>query len=91
MAKLLRDLFTEDDAGTTWCLVRIAGGLLVAMFTAAAIAAIFNGTINFQEFGLGGAGLIGGVGTGIGVKSTLGADLIKPVPPTKPPRPADGD
>jgi hypothetical protein len=83
MMKLLRDLFTEDDAGTTWCLVRIASGLMASMFTVAALAAIVHGTVNFQEFGLGGAGLIGGIGTGIGVKSRLGADIVT----TKPPKP----
>lgn len=89
--KLLRDLFTEDDAGTTWCFVRLAGGFLVAVFTLAGVTAIIHGTINFQEFGIGGAGLLGGMGTGIGVKSRLGADLVKAAPPAKPKPADDGD
>lgn len=95
MTKVLRDLFTEDDAGTTWCLVRIASGVFASVLSVAALAAVVHGHVNFLELGGGSAALLGGIGTGIGVKSRLGADIVtekKPVPaPPAKPHADDGD
>lgn len=75
LKKFWRDIMTEDDAGHTYCPVRIMGFGLVNTHVGATIAQVFiHGTFDPVAFGTGSAALIAAIGAGIGVKSKMGAD-----------------
>ncbi len=78
MKKFLHDLFTEDEAGTVWDLVRVGGGGGVVFFLGNSVwTAIHNGTIDLQAFGVGFAALIAGLGGAMGMKAKGEADNPK--------------
>lgn len=92
MFKFFRSLFTEDDAGTTACPVRVFGGMGTMTFLGNSCWTVFHsGTFDYLAFGAGFAALIGALGGAIGVKAKLGADLIKAAPPTAKPDKDGGD
>lgn len=66
--------FTEDDANSIVCPVRVFGAALVSTHVGATIAQVFmHGTFDPVAFGTGSAALIAAVGGAIGVKAKLGA------------------
>jgi hypothetical protein len=75
LRKIGRDLFTEDDAGSTFCPVRIfgSGGLGTLIGHTAYVAATAH-TFDALAFGGGFAAILGAMGLGIGVKAKMGAD-----------------
>ena len=87
MWRFLKGLFTEDDAGTTACPVRVSGG--GAIFTGLSLSifmAVKHNVFDVQAFSIGMAALIAALAAGIGTKSRLGGDVAEPSPsaPAKP-------
>lgn len=77
LEKFARDLLTEDDAGTTWCPVRVFGSGLIGTHIGSEVwATIHTGAFDAVAFGTGSAALIAAVGAAIGMKSKLGADRV---------------
>lgn len=85
--KIVRDLLTEDDAGTIWDLLRFSGAAGVVGFLGNSVwTAIHNGAVDLQNYGIGFAALLGGLGAGIGGKAAGEARASKvhePPPTTK--------
>lgn len=85
--KIVRDLFTEDDAGTIWDLVRFSGAGGVVTFLGNSVwTGIHNGTVDLQSFGIGFAALLGGLGAAMGARAAGEAHASKvnePPPTTK--------
>src|SRR6266404_1277528 len=70
MMKFIRDLFTEDDDGKIWDLVRVGSGGGIVFFIGNSVWTVIHaGTVDLQAFGLGFAGMISGVGGAIGLKA----------------------
>ena len=81
MIKFFRGLFTEDDAGTMACPVRVFGGMGTLTFLVNSCWTVFHThSFDYLGFGTGFAALIGALGGAIGVKAKLGADLVKAAP-----------
>lgn len=75
LQKFWRDCMTEDDAGKTYCPVRIMGfGLVDTHIGATLWQVVQHGTFDAVSFGTGSAALLAAIGAAIGVKAKLGAD-----------------
>ena len=75
LSKFVRDIFCEDDAGTTACPVRVFGAALISTHVGATVwQVVQHGTFDPVAFGTGSAALIAAVGGAIGMKAKLGAD-----------------
>lgn len=73
LKKFWRDMMTEDDANSVYCLVRIFGSGLISTHVGATIVqAAVHGVFDPMAFGTGSAALIAGVAGAIGVKAKLG-------------------
>ena len=75
LGKFWRDLMTENDAGTTYCPVRIAGlSGFVTHLGMQSWQTIVHGGFDAVAFGTGTAALIAAIGGAIGIKTKLGSD-----------------
>lgn len=72
--KFIRDLFTEDDAGSIWSLMHVAGGAVISSGLGLQIYDVvgMHHPFSFTTFGAGAAGLLAGVGGGIYANSKSG-------------------
>lgn len=77
-----KGIFTEDTAGTTACPVRVSGVAAIVVFLVATIwMMLHKGVFDPQTYGIGFASMIVALGTAIGAKARLGADVgDDPVP-----------
>ena len=71
--KFIRDWFTEDDGGQIWSLVHALAASGVVTFLGLAIYhAVASHSFDYQAFGLGFGGVIGGSGGAIFANSKSG-------------------
>lgn len=74
LARFAKDILTEDDANTVYCIVRVIGASgAAALIGSSLYMTVAHGQFDPMAFGTGIAAIAGAVGAGAGIKARLGA------------------